>query len=202
MFTINIYLRLALIVATLGGAIILTSWYGFWYAFPFYLIGIILLVGYILFGTIQSAAQKMQLMDIAGTEKRLNLTLSPRLLYSANRAYYYMLKGTIAQHQKDVDLSEHYFQLAKATKLPTDNERAMVNIQLANMQANRGNWPMARQLYREVQKLSITEPQIKEQVEEFGKIIKNSGNIKAVQSGRYRGMMGQQSKKRRRPRMR
>src|SRR5699024_6589604 len=127
MFTINIYLRLALIALTLVGAVILTSLYGFWYAFPFYLIGLILLIGYILFGTIQSAAQKMQTMDIAATEKRLKLTLSPRLLYSANRAYFYMLKGTIAQHQKDTDLAEHYFQLAKATKLPTDNERAMVN---------------------------------------------------------------------------
>src|SRR5690625_7608913 len=111
MFTINIYLRLALIVATLGGAIILTSLYGFWYAFPFYLIGIILLVGYILFGTIQSAAQKMQLMDIDGTEKRLNLTLSQRLLYSANRPYYYMLKGKIDQHEKEGDMSEYICQL-------------------------------------------------------------------------------------------
>src|SRR5690625_7005661 len=135
MFTINIYLRLALIVATLGGAIILTSLYGFWYAFPFYLIGIILLVGYILFGTIQSAAQIMQLMDIAGTEKRLNLTLSTRLLYSANRTYYYMLKGTLAQHQKDVDLSEHYFHLAKATKMPKDNERDLDKFQLAHIHA-------------------------------------------------------------------
>src|SRR5690625_1789441 len=105
MFTINIYLRLALIVATLGGAIILTSLYGFWYAFPFYLIGIILLVGYILFGTIQSAAQKMQLMDIAGTEKRLNLTLSPRLLYSANRAYYYMDRKSTRLNSSHVAIS-------------------------------------------------------------------------------------------------
>ncbi|MBY5957396.1 hypothetical protein KUV50_04555 [Membranicola marinus] len=202
MFSINIYLRLGLIILCLGGGVVLTSLYGFWYAFPFFLTGIILLVGYILFGTVQSAAKMMQTMDIAGAEKRMKLTVSPRLLYSANRAYFYMLKGTIAQHKKDTDESEFYFQKAKETKLPTDNEKAMVNIQLANMQANRGNWTMAKQLYREVKGMQVTEPQIKEQVEEFGKVIKNSGNIKAAQSGRFRGAMNQQSKKRRRPRMR
>lgn len=201
MFSINIYLRLGLIILCIGGGVVLSVLYGFWYAFPFFLIGIILLVGYILFGTVQSAAKMMQTMDIAGAEKRMQLTLSPRLLYSANRAYFYMLKGTIAQHNKDTDESEFYFQKAKETKLPTDNEKAMVNIQLANMQANRGNWPMAKQLYREVKSMQVTEPQIKEQVEEFGKVIKNSGNIKAAQSGRFRGAMNQQSKKRRRPRM-
>ena len=202
MFSINIYVRLGLIALCLGGGVILSVLYGFWYAFPFLLIGIILLVGYLLFGTVQSAAKMMQTMDIVGAEKRMKLTLSPKLLYSANRAYFYMLKGTIAQHKKDTEESEFYFQKAKETKLPSDNERAMVNIQLANMQANRGNWPLAKQLYREVRNMHITEPQIKEQVEEFGKVIKNSGNIKAAQSGRYRGAMGQQSKKRRRPKMR
>lgn len=201
MFSINIYLRLAIIILCIGGGIVLTSLYGFWYAFPFFLIGLILLIGYLLFGTIQSAAKMMQTMNIEGAEKRMKLTPSPRLLYSANRAYYYMLKGTIAQHKKNPEEAEEFFQKAKETKLPTDNERAMVNIQLANMQANRGNWSMAKQLYREVKNMRVTEPQIKEQVEEFGKVIKNSGNIKAAQSGRFRGAMTQQSKKRRRPRM-
>src|SRR5690606_22057165 len=67
--------------------------------------------------------------------------------------------------------------------------------------ANRGNWPMAKQLFREVKDMRITEPQIQEQVEEFGRVIKNRGTIKAAQSGRFRGAMPQQSKKRRRPRM-
>lgn len=202
MFSINIYLRLGLILLCIGGGIVLSVLYGFWYAFPFFLIGLILLVGYILFGTVQSAAQLMQTMNIPEAEKRLKLILSPKLLYSANRAYFYMLKGTIAQHHKNTEESEFYFLKARETKLPSDNERAMVNIQLANMQANRGNWPMAKQLYREVKDMRITEPQIKEQVDEFGKVIKNSGTIKAAQSGRYRGAMTQQSKKRRRPKMR
>lgn len=202
MFSINIYLRLALIVLCIAGGVVLSILYGFWYAFPFFLIGIFLLVGYILFGTVQSAAKMMQTMNISGAEQRMKLTLSPKLLYSANRAYYYMLKGTIAQHQKDTETSEFYFLKARETKLPSDNERAMVNIQLANMQANRGNWTMAKQLYREVKDMRVTEPQIREQIEEFGKVIKNSGTIKAAQSGRYRGAMMQQSKKRRRPKMR
>ncbi|WP_236980675.1 hypothetical protein [Membranihabitans maritimus] len=202
MFSINIYLKLAIIAVCLVGGAVLASIYGFWYAFPFFLVGVLLLVSYIMLGTVQSAAQIMQSMDMAGAEKRLNLTLTPRLLYPANRAYFYMLKGTIAQNDKNPDEAERYLQLARSTKLPSDNERAMVNIQLANMQANRGNWTFAQKLFREVKDLKITEPQIKEQVDQFRKALKNRGSIKAAQRGGQGGAMMQQSKKRRRPKMR
>lgn len=202
MFSINIYLKLAIIAVCFIGGAILTSLYGFWYAFPFFLIGLGLLISYILLGTVQSAAQLMQSMDMDAANKRLNMILKPEWLYSANRAYYYMLKGTIAQNDKKMEEAEQFLQLAKATKLPSDNERAMVNIQLANMQANRGNWTLAKQFYREVKDLRITEPQIKEQVEQFGKALKNSGNIKAAQSGKHTGAIMNQSRKRRRPKMR
>lgn len=52
-----------------------------------------LIVRYILLGTVQSAAQFMQATDLEATEKRLNLTLSPKLLYVTNRAYYYLNKS-------------------------------------------------------------------------------------------------------------
>lgn len=202
MISINIYLKLGLIALCVIGGVILAIFNGFWYAFPFFLIGLILLISYILLGTVQSAAKLMQSMDMDAAKQRLNLTLNPKWLYSANRAYFYMLKGTIAQHDKNLEEAEQYLQLARSTKLPSDNERAMVNIQLANMQANRGNWTLAKQLYREIKDLRITEPQIKEQVDQFGKALKNSGSIKAAQSGRNTGAIMNQSKKRRRPKMR
>ena len=75
MLTINIYLRFALIAVSIIGGVILAFAFGFWYAFPFFLAALTLIVGYVLLGTVQSAAQFMQATDLEATEKRLNLTL-------------------------------------------------------------------------------------------------------------------------------
>jgi disulfide bond formation protein DsbB len=88
MFTINIYLRFALIGLLLIGGTILAFFTGFWYAFPILLIGLGLVISYILLGTIQSAAKFMQDSDFDNVEKRLKLTLKPNWLYSTNRAYF------------------------------------------------------------------------------------------------------------------
>ena len=120
MFTINIYLRLALIVVTLVGGTVLAFLFGFWYALPVLLIGIILLVGYVLLGTVQSAALLMQKTDFLGAEKRLNMTFKPGWLYSANRAYYYMIKGGIAMQFKRNDEAELLLTKAQETGLPSD----------------------------------------------------------------------------------
>ena len=103
MFTINIYVRFALIALFLVGGVILAFAYGFWYAFPFLLAGVILLVGYFLLGTVQSAAQMIQDQNFEEAEKRLDLTFKPEWLFSTNRAYYNMVKGTLAAFKKDTD---------------------------------------------------------------------------------------------------
>jgi len=81
MLSINIYLRFALMAVLLIGGTVLAFLFGFWYAFPLLLAGIALLVGYVMLGTVQSAAQIMNATDFEGAEKRLNLTLTPKLLY-------------------------------------------------------------------------------------------------------------------------
>ena len=57
MFKINIYLKFALIAIFLFGGIILGFMYGFGYSWIMILIGVIILVSYIMLGTIQSAAE-------------------------------------------------------------------------------------------------------------------------------------------------
>lgn len=76
MFTFNIYLKFATIAFCLFGGIALAFAFGFWWAFPFILTGLLVLVSYILLGTVQSAAQLMEKMDLGGSEKRLGLTFS------------------------------------------------------------------------------------------------------------------------------
>ncbi len=203
MLTINIYLRFALMGIFLIGGIILSfiQGFGFWYAFPLLLIGLALFIGYLLLGTVQSAAQFMQNNDFIATENRLKLTLSPRLLYSTNRAFYYMIKGSIALAQKKVDEGEAYLKKAQQIKIPTDNEKAMLELQLANISATKGKWKQAQSHFRTAKSLKVTEGMIKEQIKQFEKVLQNRGQMKAAARGGGKGVF-QPGGKRKRPKMR
>ncbi len=202
MFNINIYLRFALMALLIGGGIVLAILYGFWYAFPLILIGLVLLVGYILFGTVQSAAVLMQSGDFDACEKRLNLTLTPKWLYSTNRAYYYMIKGSVAMARQEVDESEKWLKKAQEIDVPTDNERAMLELQLANIMASRDKWKQAQIHFRNIKKMKVTEPAIKEQIQQFEKALQNRGQLKAAQRMGGQGGIMRPGGKRRRPKMR
>lgn len=181
MFTINIYLRFALIALTIIGGLALSLTWGFWYGFPFILVGIVLLVGYFLMGTIQSAAMLMQSGDFDAVLSRLKLTFFPSLLLKPNKAYFQMLLGTVAGQKQDFTTAEAHFEKAKSLGMQSDNERAMIYLQLASIAAQKGNWQKATTLFNSLKKLKITEKQIKDQVSEFEKAIKQRGAIQAAQ---------------------
>ncbi len=183
MFTINIYLRFGLIALTLIGGTILAFAYGFWYAFPFLLVGLALLLGYVFLGTVQSAAQLVQSQDFTAAEKRINMTMAPNLLYKTNRAFFYMLKGTLAMQRQETAEAEVWLTKAQEIELPSDNEKAMVQVQLANIHASKNKWNKAKAIMHEVKKLKVTEPQLKEQIRQFEKAITNRGQMKHQQHG-------------------
>jgi tetratricopeptide (TPR) repeat protein len=205
MFKINIYLKLALTVLLLGGGIILGIIYSFWYSFILILIGLVLLASYFLLGTIQSSAEKLQLQDFAGAEKQLNLTLFPNLLYVTNRAIYYVLKGTIESQKKNNAEAEILLNKALSLKLPSDNEKAMVLLQLANINMGKSNWAGAKSQVNQLKKLKISEKMIKEQIDMFEKALDNRGQMNVARSMGKQGMQmmqGGYGSKRRRPKMR
>jgi len=200
MFTINIYLKLALIVLFLGGGIILAMTVSFWYALPVLLIGLGLLASYIFLGTVQSAAQMMQAGDFDGCETRLGMILKPEWLYVTNRAFYYIIRGSIAMNNKDNEKAEEWFNIAKDIDLPSDNERAMVLLQLANINAMKNKWKNAQMQFREIKKLKVTEGQLREQIAQFDQALKQRGQMKNARQGGQR--MAMPGGKRRRPKMR
>ena len=160
------------------GGIFLAFLYGFWYAFPFLLIGVILLLGYIFLGTVQSAAQLVQETKFEAAEKRLDLTFRYNWLYKTNRAFYCMIKGTLAMQRKNNDEAEEWLEKAKKIELPSDNEKAMVLLQLANIHANKGKWNNAKIHFRNAKKLKVTEPELKTQIKQFEKALSNRGQMK------------------------
>lgn len=205
MFQINIYLRFALMAITLVGglALMFIKGLGFWYGFPLVLVGLILLTGYLLLGTINSTAMLVQENKLEEADQRLKLTVFPRLLYVANRAYYYMLKGTIALSKKEMDEGEMWLRKAQEVKLPTDNEKAMLELQLANIAASKGRWNQAQLHFRKLKELKITETAIKDQVKQFEKALENRGQMKAaMRMGAPGAATMQPGGKRRRPKMR
>lgn len=205
MFKINIYLKFALIALFLGGGILLWIFQGFWYSFPVLLIGIGLIISYFLLGTITSAAEMIQDGNFNGAEKRLNLTYFPKWLYVTNRAVYYIMRGAIAMDRKDTAGAEKLFQTANSMKLPSDNEKAMVLLQLANINAMKNKWSAAKNYYREAKGLKVSEGPIKEQLAQFEKALQNQGQVKLARTMGKQGikmMQGGMSGKRRRPRMR
>lgn len=196
---INIFLRFALIAASFIVGMILTFAYGFWYALPFFLVSIVLVAGYILLGTVQSASEMMQSQQIDEAEARLALTKFPNLLYPANKAYYYMLQANIAIMRKDTKKAEMLLKKASEIEMPSANETAVVQLQLANMAAQKGSWPEVNQRIQTIKKLTISEPMIKEQVDQLEKAYRNRGNMRVAQR---MGSGGGQGSKRRRPKVR
>ena len=204
MLKINIYLKFALIAIFLGGGIVLAFFYGFWYSFALTFVGILLFVSYIMLGTIQSSAEMVQLQQFERAERRLNLTMTPRLLYVTNRAFYYILKGSFAMNRKEQNEAEELFNKALNLKLPSDNEKGMILLQLANINAGKNKWNTAKKYYRDAKKLKITESQLKEQFKQFDQVMASQGNMKHAASMGKAGhkYMGGPGGKRRRPKMR
>ena len=198
MFTIDIKLKLVIIAVGILGGIALMLTAGFWYGFPFVLIGIGFLVSYVLLGTVQSAAQLLEKMKFVEAEDRLKWTFRPQWLYVTNRAFYYIMKGSIAANLNRPDEAEGYFESAKDLKLPSDNERALVYLQLANIKANQGKWTQAKSYFHQVKKFNVSEGMLKEQIKQFEKALGQSGNAVHLRSGQAMQPGG----KRRRPKMR
>ena len=201
MFIIPPYIRFALIAAGILGGIALWVAFGFWYGFPFLLAGLILLAGYIFLGTVGPAAKAVQLQDFDRGEKLLNLTLKPEWLYSANRAFYYMMRGTIALSRKDLNAAEGWLKQADSIDVPTANEKAMLKLQLAQIEANRRNFGAAKKYLKAAKETNVKLPQIVQQIEMLDNALKQSGQVKAAQRmGKEGHQMMTRGGKRRRPR--
>ena len=127
--------KFAIIGICLIGGIILSFVLGIGYTWIFIIIGLLFLASYLFLGTVQSASELLQAMDFDGAEQRLNLTFFPKLLYVTNRAFYFILKGSLAAQRKDNTAAEGYFNAALALNLPSDNEKGMILLQMAGIQA-------------------------------------------------------------------
>lgn len=175
MFTINIYLRFALIVAGILGGIVLWAAFGFWYGFPFLLAGVFLLIGYLMLGTIMSTNMLLSQSRFFEAEQRIKLTFFPKILLVGYKGVYYMTHGALAMQKKDFNTGEMWLKKALDAGLPSDNERGAAMLQLAMIAASKNNRQAAQNQLAEIKKLNITESMLKEQIRDLEKQLKQLG---------------------------
>ena len=153
MFTINIYLRFALIALGILGGIGLWAGFGFWYGFPLLLTGIILLAGYLMLGTILSTNQLVGQQRLDEAEARLKMTYFPKLLLVGYKGVYHMTHGAIAMQRRDFAAAENWLKQALNAGLPSDNERGAAMLQLVMVYAGKKNLKAAQTQFAELKKL-------------------------------------------------
>lgn len=200
MFTINVYLRFALIVGGILGGIGLWATFGFWYGFPFLLVGLFLLTGYLMLGTIMSTNMLLSQSRFQEAEARLNLTFFPKILLVGYKGVYYMTHGALAMQKKDFATGEKWLRTALDAGLPSDNERGAAMLQLAMIAASKNQRQSAQNQLNEIKKLNITEGMLKDQIKELEK------QLKMLTQAMNPGMVGMMSRggggKRRMPKIR
>lgn len=203
MFVINIYLRFALIIGGILGGIALWAIFGFWYGFPFLLIGILLLAGYLMLGTILSTNQLLSKQQLAEAEARLKLTYFPNILLMGYKGVYYMTQGALYMQKKDYNTAEIWIKKSLSSGLPSDNERAAAMLQLVMIAAGKNNIKLAQNHFSELKKLNVTESMLKNQIKEVEKQLKQAGQAMSPSMMAMMGGKGfRPGSKRRQPPMR
>lgn len=174
MLRMNLRLRAILASASLLIAIVLTviPGVGFGFSFIFWIIFLVFVAGYIMFGTLSAAAKALGEQDMEGAEKALSYTLKPNWMLKMNRAYYYFIKGSIAMQRKQLGEAEGLFEKSLEIGLPTDNDKATALLYLANISYSKRKFGPAQTMLRQTKTLNITEPMLVMKIKEMEQAMK------------------------------
>ncbi len=199
MLKMSLKWRLIATIASLVLALVLTFTAGFGYSFIFWLIFLVFVTGYFLLGTITSASEQLNFGNIDGAEKILGYTKFPKLLLKMNQAYFHLLSGMIALQRNETEKGEELLKLALETGLPTDNDKAMVLLNLAHVNYSKRKYPLAKAQLRQIKEMDVKEPSVVSKVAELEQALKMVPS--GMQAMKYRGMGGrsQQRKERQDP---
>lgn len=161
MFIIPIRLRFILIaVLLIGGIIVSFLPYGLAWSWLLLIPGIILLVGYFLFGTIPSASQLLQEGKLNEAEARLKQTYKPEWLLKMNRGTYYFILGAIELQRKNFDAAEAQMNTALELGLPSNDFTVQVYLFLSQIAASKNKMTQARNHLREAKSLNSADPTV------------------------------------------
>ena len=178
----------------IGGIIVSFLPYGLAWSWLLLIPGIVLTVGYFLFGTLSSASQKMQFGDYKGAEEQLKWTWKPNWMLKMNRGVYHFLLGTIRMQDRQLDAAEVHMQDALEVGMPTGDYTAQVYLALSNIAASKSKLQPAKNYLKQAKECEITEPQLKEAIKQYEK------QFKMIPRGGQRFQNPKQMRRPKRPR--
>ncbi len=178
----------------IGGIVVSFLPYGLAWSWLLLIPGIILTVGYFLFGTLSSASQKMQIGDYNGAEEQLKWTWKPNWLLKMNRGVFHFLHGTIKMQRRQLDAAEVHMQDALNAGMPSGDYTAQVYLALSNIAASKSKLQVAKKYLKEAKACAITEPMLKNAISDYEK------QFKQIPRGHQRFQNPKQMRRPKRPR--
>ena len=139
--------RLLLGIVFLALAIFVNYETSFWPSFIIYLIAIILLVGYFLFGPMRLIQTAMEAGDMEGAKRIVNSIKFPGLLIKPVRSVYYTVKGNLDMVDQKFDSAEVNMKkslalgggaLTKQAEGPNRLQLGMLSMQKGNIKEAEG----------------------------------------------------------------
>lgn len=129
-------LYIGILVAILGGVINYFS--GFWPGFPFYLVGLVLILGHFFFGPLRIIQEYLEAGDMESAEKVIASIKFPGLLYKPIRSVFYTLKGNVAMMKQDFDGAEIMMKKGLDLGMPMKEAEgaSLLQMGMLNMQKN------------------------------------------------------------------
>lgn len=110
-------------------------------------------------GSVFMATQAFHKNDYEKTAKLLAEIKNPDRLRKGRRNFYEFMLGNLALKAEDLEKAEYHFQLASRLPWKRDHEKAMVLINLANINLRKGAYDRVETYISLTRKLTITERQ-------------------------------------------
>lgn len=122
------------------------------------------LIGYMIWseyreGTVFLATQAFHKQDYEKTKRLLAEIKNPDYLRKNRRNFYEFMQGNIALKEDRIDEAEYHFQLASRLPWKRDQEKAMVLINLANINLRKKEYDRVMAYMDVAEKLKLTQRQ-------------------------------------------
>lgn len=121
-------------------------------------------IGYLIWseyreGTVFLATQAFHKQNYDKVKKLLDQIKNPDTLRKGRRNFYEFMKGNLALKENNIEEAEYHFQLASRLPWRKDHEKAMVLINLANINLRKKDYERAATYLSVTEKLKLTERQ-------------------------------------------
>jgi tetratricopeptide (TPR) repeat protein len=124
---------------------------------------VLIVWGYFKNGTVYNAFQKLKKDDFEGAELALAKTPNPQYLKKSHKSYYHFTKGMIELNRDNFDLAYDELNSALSIGLRTDNDSALVYLNLASLELQRKRYKEAGEFLKKSKNLEhkpLLDPEI------------------------------------------